>query len=47
VLARGIPGAELVIFENSSHLAFIEERGPYIQVVNEFLTRAEAGAAPG
>jgi pimeloyl-ACP methyl ester carboxylesterase len=30
VLAKGIPDAELVIFENSSHMAFIEEREPYI-----------------
>jgi len=45
VLAEGIPGAELVIFENSSHLAFIEERGPYIRVVADFLARAEARQA--
>jgi proline-specific peptidase len=47
VLARGIRDAELVIFENSSHMAFIEERGPYIQTVSDFLTRAEAGPPPG
>jgi proline-specific peptidase len=47
VLAEGIRGAELVIFENSSHMAFIEERGPYIQTVSDFLTRAEAGPPPG
>jgi pimeloyl-ACP methyl ester carboxylesterase len=47
VLAEGIPDAELVIFENSSHMAFIEEREPYIQVVNDFLARAEASPAPG
>jgi hypothetical protein len=28
-------------------LAFIEERGPYIQTVSDFLTRAEAGPPPG
>ena len=47
VLAQGIPGAELVIFENSSHMAFIEERGPYIQAVSDFLSRAEASPPPG
>ena len=47
VLARGIRDAELVIFENSSHLAFIEERRPYLQAVSDFLTRAEARPAPG
>jgi hypothetical protein len=36
-----------VIFENSSHMAFIEERGPYVQTVSDFLTRAGAAAAPG
>jgi pimeloyl-ACP methyl ester carboxylesterase len=47
VLAKGIRDAELVIFENSSHMAFIEERGPYIQTVSDFLTRTEAGPPPG
>jgi proline iminopeptidase len=41
-LAQGIPGAELVIFENSSHMAFIEERAAYLRVVGDFLARAEA-----
>jgi hypothetical protein len=45
--AKGIRDAELVIFEDSSHMAFIEERGPYIQTVSDFLTRAEAGPPPG
>ncbi len=42
VLAEGIPGAELVIFENSSHLAFLEERESYIRVVDDFLARTES-----
>jgi proline iminopeptidase len=42
VLAAGIAGADLVIFENSSHLAFIEERTRYLAVVGEFLVRAES-----
>jgi proline iminopeptidase len=44
VLADRIAGAELVIFEDSSHMAFVEERERYIQVVGDFLTRAEAGS---
>jgi proline iminopeptidase len=37
----GIPGAELVIFEDSSHMAFVEEREAYMAVVNRFLDRVE------
>ena len=47
VLANGMRDAELVIFENSSHLAFVEERERYIEVVSDFLTRAEARSGPG
>jgi proline iminopeptidase len=42
MLADGIAGSELVIFEDSSHLAFIEERERYLQTVADFLDRAEA-----
>ena len=42
VLAAGIADCELVIFENSSHLAFIEERDRYLRVVQQFLGRVEA-----
>lgn len=42
VLAERIRGAELVIFENSSHMAFIEEREHYIEVIEDFLARAES-----
>jgi proline-specific peptidase len=42
VLASGIPGADLVIFEDSSHMAFIEERERYLSVLRDFLARAEA-----
>src|SRR5215469_7674920 len=41
VLADGIRGAELTIFENSSHLAFIEERDAYIQRLDGFLADVE------
>jgi pimeloyl-ACP methyl ester carboxylesterase len=45
VLAEGLRDAELVIFENSSHMAFVEERESYIRVVEDFLGRVEAGVA--
>jgi proline-specific peptidase len=41
VLASGIDGAELVIFEQSAHLAFVEERESYLSVMAGFLARAE------
>jgi proline-specific peptidase len=44
MLAKQIPRAELVIFENSAHMAFIEERDRYLSVVSDFLARAEASA---
>jgi len=43
VLADGLRDAELVIFENSSHMAFVEECEAYIRVVEDFLGRVEAG----
>ncbi|MBO0769884.1 MAG: proline iminopeptidase-family hydrolase [Actinobacteria bacterium] len=46
-LADGIRDAELVIFENSSHMAFVEERERYIQVIDDFLARVEARPSPG
>lgn len=44
VLADGVAGCELVIFENSSHLAFVEEPESYLSVVGDFLTRVDAAA---
>ena len=44
VLANGIPNAELVIFEDSSHMAFVEEREAYVATVREFLTKVESGS---
>ena len=41
-MQRHIPGSELVIFEQSSHSAFAEERDHYLAVVGDFLERAEA-----
>jgi proline-specific peptidase len=46
VLADGISGSELVIFEHSAHVAFIEERAHYLEVLADFLIRAE-GAGGG
>jgi proline-specific peptidase len=39
-----MPGSELVIFERSSHMAFIEEREAYIRTVNDFLVQVERAA---
>ena len=39
-----LPGSELVIFEESSHTAHLEERTRYMGVVRDFLARVEAGA---
>jgi hypothetical protein len=44
-LAQGLRDAELVIFENSSRLAFIEEREAHIRVAEYFLGRVGAGVA--
>ncbi len=39
---KGIAGSELVIFENSSHTPFHEERELFMRAVNGFLDRVEA-----
>lgn len=39
-IARGIPGSELVVFENSAHMSFVEEPERYVEVVRAFLLRA-------
>lgn len=39
---RGIPGAEWVLFENSSHMPHVEETERYLQVVTNFLERVES-----
>jgi pimeloyl-ACP methyl ester carboxylesterase len=36
-LAEGIPTNELVVFENSGHIPFVEERDIFIDVVRQFL----------
>ena len=42
-LVTGIPGAEHVVFEQSAHLAMVEEPGRYRRIVEAFLVRAEQG----
>lgn len=46
VLADQIPGAELVIFEHSSHTAFLEEPAHYLHVLSDFLSRTERAGRP-
>ena len=41
-LADGYPGAELVIFENSSHMAFVEERAAFVDRARAFLRQHDA-----
>lgn len=38
---KGIPGAKWVLFENSSHMAHVEESERYMQVLNEFISGQE------
>jgi pimeloyl-ACP methyl ester carboxylesterase len=38
--AAGIPGAELVVFERSGHMPFVEEPEAYVAAVRGFLARA-------
>jgi proline iminopeptidase len=38
-IAAGVPGAELVVFENSAHMTFIEENEAYLEAVRGFLSR--------
>jgi proline iminopeptidase len=37
-IAAGIPGAELVILENSAHMGYVEENEVYCRAVREFLS---------
>jgi proline-specific peptidase len=38
-IARGVPDAELRVFENSGHMTFVEENEAYVRVVRDFLNR--------
>jgi proline iminopeptidase len=41
-MAAGLPDAELVIFEHSGHMAFVEENDAYLAAVRDFLERRAA-----
>ncbi len=41
IVHRGIHGSQRVLFEESSHVAFIEERDLYMQVLGDFLAGVE------
>jgi len=38
---EGIPGSEWILFENSSHMAHVEEAGSYVRALEKFLRRHE------
>jgi len=42
VMARAIPGAELVVFDESAHMTFVEENAKYLDAVDGFLRRTRA-----
>jgi pimeloyl-ACP methyl ester carboxylesterase len=46
-LHRGIARSEWVIFEDSAHMAYLEEPERYLQVVDRFLENVEARRAAG
>jgi proline-specific peptidase len=45
VIADGIAGSRWVVFEDSAHLALIEEPDRYLAVLQEFIDAAEATPA--
>jgi proline iminopeptidase len=40
-MAAGIPNAQLVVFEHSGHMTYVEENERYLQVVRAFLANAQ------
>ena len=44
-VSEGIPGAESVVYPNTSHMAHIEDTTGYVQLLDDFLTRVEARQA--
>ena len=38
-IAAGVPGAELVVFERSGHMTFVEEQDAFLAAVRDFLDR--------
>ncbi|MDB5080368.1 MAG: alpha/beta fold hydrolase [Chloroflexi bacterium] len=47
IMQKGIEGSEWVVFENSSHLAHVEEPEEYFAVVRQFLSKVEQAGVPG
>jgi proline iminopeptidase len=43
-MRAAMPNAELVVFEDSSHMAMVEEREAYIATMRAFLHRMDAGS---
>jgi proline iminopeptidase len=41
-----VPGAEMIVFEHSSHLPHLEEPEPYQRAVRDFLKWSDATAPP-
>ena len=39
VVAHGVPGAELAVFEHSGHMTYVEEQADYLAAVRDFLDR--------
>ena len=39
-MAKGLPHSELVIFEHSGHMTFVEENEKYLKVVRDFLNKS-------
>jgi proline iminopeptidase len=38
-IAKGLPDAEFVVFENSAHMTYVEENEKYVRVVREYLRK--------
>lgn len=38
-MAKGLPNADFVVFEQSAHMTYVEENEKYVRVVREFLER--------
>ena len=42
-MAQGLSDSELVVFEHSGHMAYVEENDAYLAAVRDFLARRAAG----
>lgn len=38
-MSKGLPDAELIIFESSGHMTYVEENEKYIKVLRDFLNK--------